>query len=152
MEGLYRAKTYKNNNSWVDGFYANRKETTYCFTEDYERCPVRKMHFIIKEYMTDWGLPNEFKCIQINPSTLCRFTGKFDRNGKPIYEHDIVKTQYGRLCMVEWFDSDSYCGFDLIPINTKENLDKKPPSEYFLWFQRDIEVVGNIFDNESLLK
>lgn len=152
MEGLYRAKTYKNNNSWIDGFYAKRKETTYCFTEDYEKCPVREMHFIIKDCMTDWCLPNEFRYIQIDPSTLCRFTGKFDRNDKPIYEHDIVKTQYGRLCMVEWFSSDSYCGFDLKPINTSENLKNPAPSEYYLWFQGDIEVVGNIFDNEDLLK
>ena len=150
MEGLYKAK-YKDG-SWVDGFYANRQDTTYCFKEDYERHPVVKFHYIFQDCMTDWGIPNEFRCITIDPSTLCRFTGKFDKNYKPIYEHDIVKTQYGRLCTVVWFSSDSYCGFDLKPINTKENLDKKPPSEYCLWYQRDIEVVGNIFDNEELLR
>lgn len=150
MNGLYRAK-YKDD-SWVDGFYCNKAETTYCFKEDYERYLVKKLHYIVQDCMTDWGLPNEFRFILIDPSTLCRFTGKFDRNNKPIYEHDIVKTQYGRLCMVVWFDSDSYCGFDLKPINTAENLKNPPPSECFLWFQGDIEVVGNIFDNEELMR
>lgn len=150
MEGLYRAKFH--DCSWAFGFYANRKETTYCFAEDYEKYPVKTLHYIIQDHMVDWGLPNEFRCIPIDPSTLCRFTGKFDKNDKPIYEHDIVKTKYGRLCMVEWFDSDSYCGFDLKPICTTDNLEKQPPSEYFLWFQGDIEVVGNIFENEDLLK
>lgn len=150
MNGLYKAK-YRNG-SWVDGFYANRQETTYCFKEDYEKHPVDKLHYILQDCMTDWGLPNKFRCVPVDPSTLCRFTGKFDKNYKPIYEHDIVKTIYGRLCMVEWFDSYSYCGFDLKPICTKENLDKQPPSECFLWCPSDIEVVGNIFDNEDLLK
>lgn len=150
MNGLYRAK-YKDN-SWVYGFYAKCKETTYCFAEDYERFPVKTLHYIIQDHMVDWGLPNEFRCIPIEPSTLCRLTGKFDKNYKPIYEYDIVKTLHGRLCIVEWFDSYSYCGFDLKPINTKENLDKQPPSECLLWCPSDIEVVGNIFDNEDLLK
>jgi len=35
MNGLYRAKFH--DCSWAFGFYANRKETTYCFVEDYER-------------------------------------------------------------------------------------------------------------------
>lgn len=150
MEGLYRAK-YKDG-SWVDGFYANRQDTTYCFKEDYERHPVIKHHYILQDCMTDWGLPNELRCIPIDPNTLCRFTGKYDKNYKPIYEQDIVKTQYGRLCIVIWFSSDSHCGFDLKPICTTENLEKQPPSEYFLWYQGDIEVVGNIFDDKYLLK
>lgn len=32
MEGLYRAKFH--DYSWAFGFYANRKETTYCFQSD----------------------------------------------------------------------------------------------------------------------
>ena len=37
------------------------KETTYCFTEDYEKYPVKTLHFIAEECMTDWGLPNDFR-------------------------------------------------------------------------------------------
>ena len=59
-EILFRAKLkdWKINpehNRWVEGFYLKRKETTYCFTEDYEKYPVKTLHFIAEECMTDWG-------------------------------------------------------------------------------------------------
>jgi len=151
MDILYKAKL-KNKDAWIEGFYCNKKDTTYCFTEDYERFPVETHHYIIRDEMTDWGLPNEFRAYEINPDTLCRFTGVTDKNDIQVFENNIVKTQYGRLCIVIWFSSDSHCGFDLKPICTSENLKLEPPSEYFLWSKSELEVVGNIFDNPELLK
>ena len=70
-EILFKAKlkdwqTNPKHNKWVEGFYCNKQETTYCFESDYEKFPVKTQHYIIQERMLDWGLPNEFRLIENN--------------------------------------------------------------------------------------
>lgn len=146
---LHKAKL-KNQDRWVVGFYCNRQETTYCFKEDYERHPVKTFHYIVCDEMTDWGLPNEFRFYEIDPETLCVFTGMTDKNGNKIWENDIVKRvdrrnglyvfreQPKMNCKVVWsdrhgFDTEPSCGY----------FDKKNATE--------CEVIGNIFNNPELL-
>lgn len=52
------------------GFYFAMPRTTYCFSEDYKRFPVKICHFILFDEMTDWGLLNRPKSATIDPSTL----------------------------------------------------------------------------------
>ena len=97
-EVLFKAKlkdwkTNPQQNKWVEGYYLSRKETTYCFTEDYERNPVKTLHYIAVDSMTNWGLPNEFRCYEIDPDTLCEFTGVHDNNKVRVFENDIVRTK-----------------------------------------------------------
>ena len=56
----------------VKGFYFEYPETTYCFTEDYEREPkVKLIPCVMSHRMTDWGLPNvPTICTPIDKSTL----------------------------------------------------------------------------------
>lgn len=72
---FYRAK-HINSDRYEDGFYFAMPETTYCFTEDYERHPVKIHHFIINHRMSDWGLPNRTEGTEIDPDTL-KFIGWF---------------------------------------------------------------------------
>lgn len=147
-EILFKAKR-KDNGEWVEGYYYKMSETTYCFKEDYERKPVPEHHYILQERMTDWGLPNQVVQIEIDPKTLCQFTGLCDKNGKKIWENDILMAHLDESYpedatyeTVEW----GAAGWVTHEAGStdREYLDKFDFEHY--------EVVGNIFDNKELLQ
>lgn len=80
--------------------------------------------------------------------TVGQYTGLTDKNGVKIFEGDVVRTQYGRLCVVIWNQTDCHCGWDLYPVND----DHKPPSKWCMFNKDCLEVVANIHDNPELLK
>lgn len=137
-EVLFKAKlkdweTNSQQNKWVEGYYLSRKETTYCFTEDYDKFPVKILHYIAVDSMTDWGLPNEFRYYEIDPDTLCQYTGQNDMDDNMIWENDCIGH---KLNIVEFFN-DGWC------INGDSPL--SCVSKYY-------KIIGNIFDNPELLK
>jgi uncharacterized phage protein (TIGR01671 family) len=146
-EILFKAKR-KDNGKWVEGYYYKMSETTYCFKEDYERKPVSEHHYILQERMTDWGLPNQIVQIEIDPKTLCQFTGLCDKNGNKIWENDILMAHLDESYpedvtyeTVKWSMS-GWVGYETGSTD-KQYLDKFDLEHY--------EVVGNIFDNPELL-
>ena len=54
----------------VEGFYFEYPETTYCVSNDYERCECKLIPGIVTHRMTDWGLPNVPQLVIIDKSTL----------------------------------------------------------------------------------
>lgn len=81
-------------------------------------------------------------------NTIGQFTGLTDKNGKKIFEWDIVKTKFGRICKVIFFQSPCYCGIDLIPLEVKH----KCPDEFDLYLSDNLEIIGNVHDNSELLE
>ena len=80
---------------------------------------------------------------EIDPTTICQYTGLNDKNGKKIWENDIVRC--GRNIVVSWDEHfASWC------LTRKGWLYK----HFFGESQNpeDCEVVGNIFDNPDLLE
>lgn len=147
-ENLFKAKR-KDNGEWVEGYYYKMSETTYCFKEDYERKPVPEHHYILQERMTDWGLPNQIVQIEVDPRTLCQFTGLCDKNGNKIWENDILMAHLDESYpedatyeTVEW----GFAGWVAHETGStdREYIDKFDLEHY--------EVVGNIFDNPELLQ
>lgn len=137
-------------NKWVEG-YLNLNALTdvgpqFVFAEPEINEPV---------YLNNWDLvcysPKKYGAFI--PETVGRWTGLVDKNSKKIFEGDIVKTKYGRLCIVVWFSTPTYCGWDLKPVNTMDNCNHtKAPDSYDLWKRKNLEVVGNVYDNQDILK
>jgi hypothetical protein len=70
------------------------------------------------------------------------FTGQKDKNDKDIYEGDIAKTQYGRICKVVWDMESSAWALRSHHVNML--YDKRT------WYL--IEIIGNIYENPELLE
>lgn len=57
--------------------------------------------------------PYELDAVEIVPETLCQCSGRYDKNGKAIFENDIHSTPYGGLWVVkfgEYNDTDISAG------------------------------------------
>lgn len=83
--------------------------------------------------------------IEVDPSTVCQYTGLTDKNGKRIFEGDIIRTERngGRTYFV-LFDDD-LCAF----------IGSVCESNIFTTFEGDgdrYEVIGNVHDNPELVK
>lgn len=98
----------------------------------------------IKERPSSISTPTHF----VVQKTVGQYIGVRDKNGVRIFEGDIVKTKTGRLCEVYWFSSPNMSGWDLRPVELKNQA----PTSYDLFKSDNLEVVGNIYDNPELLE
>lgn len=146
---------------WVEG---------YLFDDGF---PKPKHYFvggiIVKPYIgtadDEWDIVG-IDFYEIDPETLCQFTGMADKNGRMIWENDIVSCEhekfqegdaveqypfpdtirYKRNYAVEFINTGSSYGYRL-----------RNKSIHFMLtgnviYNHKIEVIGNVFDNSELLK
>ena len=122
---LFRAKR-KDNGEWTEGFLLKRWDGLWIFSID--------------EKYAD----------HIIPSTLCQCTGLKDKNGKLIWENDIIECKDGKhnfQTQIEW---DAYCAGFIFQDTETSAVGLDAITENGLYSES--KVVGNIFDNPELLE
>lgn len=83
----------------------------------------------------------------VDPETICQCTGIKDKNGKLIWENDIVN------CLTE--DCSGYIGWNESEAGFYFNVlleDGSFEEKHIYDYQDCIEVIGNTFDNPDLLE
>ena len=88
--------------------------------------------------------------IAVEDTTVGQFTGLYDKNGKEIYEGDILRlgNSPSGVCEVKWNESlAAFC----IQFFFENKVGTRPLGGWVIC-GRKVEVIGNIFDNPELLK
>lgn len=85
----------------------------------------------------------------VDRDTICQCTGLKDKNGKLIWENDIIKDEQGNLYKAFW--RDKYYQFSWVCVNSDIF---RIGAKWDLYARRSFEiaVIGNTFDNPELLE
>ena len=124
-EILFKAKTC--NGEWVQGLLAHKDNKWYISNKA--------------------GISFAF---EVRPETIGQYTGLKDKNGNKIFEGDLILLMDRWHCAVEYDVKNAR--FILNGEYVKnEDEDEVTHSSFAPYYQNEIEVVGNIFDNPELL-
>ena len=124
-EILFKGKQV-DNGKWVRGYLCKYHE----FGENI------KMGMQEKYYIIAFASENVMNRYEVQPETICQFTGMIDKNDKKIWENDILRYEWDGKTRVDVIKYDP-------PIFTY--------SSAMRWNLGQDEVLGNIFDNSELL-
>lgn len=129
-EILFRGKRI-DNGEWVEGYFCMK----YFQDAPHSRHVIQyKTEYSSKEWRPDYMVA------EVDPTTVGQFTGLTDKNGKRIFEGDVVRADNGHISqVVYWYD-----GFCLY-------------CECHKWHTTDVcapivEIIGNIHDNPELME
>ena len=138
-EILFKAKQI-DNGEWIEGSLIDLDiDSGYCYiVQPYKKASILPIIFLITDRMK-----------LVDPETLCQFTGLYDKNGKKIWENDILMAHLDESYpedatyeTVEW-------GIAGWAVHETGSVDREYLDEFDL---EHYEVVGNIFDNKELLQ
>ena len=146
-EILFKAKRVKNG-EWIEGSLIDLDiDSGYCYiVPPYKGASTLPIGFLITDGMK-----------LVIPETLCQFTGLCDKNGKKIWENDIIKYHFGEIYAPIKYGYYQNC-FDS---QKTEHLgfyvdwtgDKCLRKDLGYWIDMVYAMpVGNIFDNKELLQ
>ena len=131
-EILFRGKRI-DNGEWVDGAFLNDGDSAFYI------CPV-----VSDISYGDHGNRIRIGCWRkVEPSTVGQFTGMTDKNGKRIFEGDIL-----RIVLTDGHEDGPIVWSD---IDARYHFESPDGCSYGICEWNDLEVIGNIHDNPELL-
>lgn len=137
-EILFKGKRI-DNGEWVEGCYAECNGKTFIGIDI--SIGIDDIFEVFCTLVIRW--------LEVDPETLCQFTGLCDKNGNRIWENDILMAHLDEFYpedttyeIVEW-------GVAGLVGNETGSVDREYLGEFDL---EHYEAVGNIFDNKELLQ
>ena len=132
---LFKAKRL-DNGEWVQGYYVKGLDVY-----------GKEVHLIFEPNTMFYSSGETDGWYKVDPSTICQCTGLKDKNGKLIWENDIVNCTDAECCgYISWNESEA--GFYFNVLLEGGRFDE----EHIYDYQDCMEVVGNILDNAGLLE
>lgn len=145
-EILFKGKRI-DNGEWVEGCYAECNGKTFIGID---------ISIGIDDIFEVFCTP-VIRWLEVDPETLCQFTGLYDKNGKRIWENDIIKYHFGEICAPIKYGCYQNC-FDSqktehVGFYVDWSDDKCLRKDLGFWINMvGTMQVGNIFDNPELLQ
>lgn len=131
-EILFKGKR-KDGGKWIDGYYQKR----YDLLGNEEHLIFHADSYNVWEYA------------EVDPETLCQFTGLCDKNGNKIWENDILMAHLDESYPEDTTYETVEWGVAGWVTHEANSIDRQYLDEFDT---EHFEVVGNIFDNKELLQ
>jgi uncharacterized phage protein (TIGR01671 family) len=100
-----------------------------------------------------WGMTNDIPdMVEVDPSTICRCTGRADLDKKLIYEHDVVA--YLDTYSTEGGYAEADCVGEVVwdEETLSFQVTNRLSAESWEVIDGECKVLGNTFDNPELLE